>query len=108
MAQRVKARGRASGAWTPAGTHEGPPGSGLRISLFVADNPAGGSEHNPHGIVECADVEEAVGKASKRRLTRITGLHCLARALAWIDGYVVGRAGPTPVTQYARPTRKKT
>jgi hypothetical protein len=107
MSQRVKARGQVSGAWTPTGTHDGPPGSGIRITTFVADNPAGGSEHNPAGIIECADIEEAVGRSSKRRLARITGLHTLNRAFSWVDGYLLGRAGPSPVTQYARPQPKK-
>lgn len=97
MSQRVKARGHVSGAWTPTGTYEGPPGSGLRITMFVSD---GGHE-------ECADIEEAVGRSSKRRLTRITGLNCYVRALAWLDGYLAGRAAPPPVVQFARQQTKR-
>lgn len=96
MSQRVKARGHVSGALTVLGTHDGPSGSGLKITMFVSPDGA-----------ESADIEEAVGRSSKRRLVRLDGAHVLLRAHAWIDGYVAGRAGPPPITQYPRPQPKK-
>jgi hypothetical protein len=97
MGQRAQARGVS--AWKIVGTQFGPDGSGLRATFFI---------HEGGVADECADIEEAIGKASKRRLIRITGDNAHLRAVAWMDGYVAGRSAPPPPVEYARVKRKKT
>jgi len=90
------------GVWNLAGYVPGPEGSFLRVVLFS------------RGAEECADVEEVVvvrpgvsnGDSAKRRLVRLLGKDAGARAVAWMEGYLMGRAGLASIVQQPRAKRK--
>jgi len=87
--QRARPRGQL-GAWRVVGSHPGPSGSGLHATLFLQED----------GLAECADVEEAVGQRSKRRLIHLEGDNAHVRAVAWMDGLVAGRTPLAPAVQH--------
>lgn len=85
--------------WKIVSTQPGPAGSGLHTTFFVQED----------GYAQCADVEQAVGARSKRRLVRIEGPGAHERALAWMDGFYAGTNPPPPaVQQVSTKNRKKT